>query len=192
MPIDWMIFSRAKKFGRKCAHTESRTNRSHIIHPETKTWWLEDCFPFGMLVFQGLSSISEAPDTVALSSCALTMNGHIESYPIEVSCHASPTGNLPFPCSSFGCLSTLKYLIGIQKCGAWQHNKQTASSKNHAWDNSICFQELVSKQTLFTSWLLSSPNLWGDWNFCHFQVGKKHEIHQPGQLGKSKNGLSLL
>ena len=36
------------------------------------------------------------PDTVAFISYALTMNGHIDVYPIGVSCHASPTENMPF------------------------------------------------------------------------------------------------
>lgn len=117
-----MIFSRGKGLleGNTVTHRKNRNNITY--HTSGKTWWLEDCFPFGMLVFKGLSSISEAPDSEALTSCALTMNGHIESSPIKVSCHFSPTGNLPFP-------STPKYLIGIQRCGAWQHNKLTASQK---------------------------------------------------------------
>lgn len=139
-----------------------------------------------MLVFKGLSSISEAPDSEALTSCALTMNGHIESYPIKVSCHFSPTGNLPFP-------STPKYLIGIQRCGAWQHNKLTASQKTI----------MVGQLDLFLSPIPGS-GFETDHGCCHPQIleeigtsascklEKNLEIHQPGQLGKSKNGLGLL
>jgi len=134
-----------------------------------------------MLVFKGLSSISEAPDSVALTSCALTMNGHIESYPMKVSCHFSPTGNLPFP-------STPKYLIRIQRCGAWQHNKLTASQKIGQLD----FISPIPGSGFETDHDNKPRILEEIGTSASSKLEKKHEIHQPGQLGKSKNGLGLL
>ena len=90
----WLLVG-DREFGNE-SHTQKIQLRyqyiSHIIHP--KGW--KTAFLSGWSLKKRFNFRSFWPDTVAFISYALTMNGHIDAYPIGVSCHASVTENMPF------------------------------------------------------------------------------------------------